>query len=387
MANRNSEPRVLIVLDGSMGWSRGVLRGFFDAGRRQHWRLLHHHPGNIEWMADVWQPAVVVLQASVHAGARKLRCSAVISVNDDSRDRRAFASVCLDEEAIGKLAAEHLLAKGLTQLTTFRFNDGRFAAARERAFEQTVKARGARYVPGWWVDGADPPRSHEDPAALASWVAGLPRPVGVFACADSWARIVAQYAEVSGVRIPEDMALVGVDNDRMVCEIASPTLSSVAIPWRTVGEQAAAFVQRALSGTNVVGERVIVPPVDVIARRSTDVSAIDDPIVARAVAWVTSNSSRRLTLDAVAHASACSRQRLERRFRRAIGRSVMQEVQRARAEAAKRLLSTTNSALLLVAKQCGFADAASFSVAFRRETGMAPGAYRRQFQGLDLTED
>ena len=100
-------------------------------------------------------------------------------------------------------------------------NDGRLASARERAFKQTVKARGARYVPGWWVDGADPPRLHENPAALASWVGGLPRPIGVFACADSWARIVAPYAEVVGVRIPEDVALLGVDNDTIVCE-----------PWR-----------------------------------------------------------------------------------------------------------------------------------------------------------
>jgi len=387
MAKRNPEPRVLIVLDGSMGWSRGVLRGFFEAGRRQQWKLLHHHPGNIQWMVDVWKPAVVVLQASSESGAGQLDCSAVISVNDDSRDRRGFASVCLDEAAIGRLAAEHLVAKGMTQLTTFRFNDGQFAAVRERAFTQTARARGARCVPGWWVDGAVPPRSHEDPAALAAWVAGLPRPIGVFACTDSWARIVAQYAEVSGVRIPEDMALVGVDNDKMVCELASPALSSVAVPWRMVGERAAQFVERALAGVHVAGESVTVPPVDVIARRSTDVAAIDDPLVARAVAWVTSNSSRRVTLDAVARASACSRQRLEQRFRKAIGRSVMQEVRRVRVETAKRLLSTTNSGLLLVARQCGFADAASFSVAFRRETGMPPGAYRRQFHGLDSAED
>jgi LacI family transcriptional regulator len=176
------------------------------------------------------------------------------------------------------------------------------------------------------------------------------------------------------------MALVGVDNDTMVCELASPPLTSVAVPWRTVGELAAVFVERALSGTNVLGERVTVTPVDVIARRSTDVAAIEDPIGAHAVAWITSNSPRRLTLDAVARASACSRQRLEQRFRTAIGRSVMQEVRRARVEAAKRLLSTTNSALPLVAKPCGFADAASLSVAFRRETGMPPGAYRRKFR-------
>jgi LacI family transcriptional regulator len=208
----------------------------------------------------------------------------------------------------------------------------------------------------------------------------------MFACADSWAAIIAQYAEVAGVRIPEDLALVGVDNDIIACELALPPLSSVAIPWRSVGAHAAALVERALSGSKVTGERIIVPPADVVARRSTDVRAVQDEVVVRAISWIAENASRRLTLEAVARASGCSRQRLELRFRAAIGRTVMQEVRRARIEMAKRLLAATRVTLAEVAERCGFADAASLSVGFRRETGIPPGEYRRRHSGLDSNE-
>jgi LacI family transcriptional regulator len=336
---------------------------------------------DLRWLARVWKPTVVVLQWSLYRDVTDaLESSTVIAVNEDSSSH-GIASVCVDEAAIGKLAAEHLVAKGLRDLTIFRFNDGGFAVARERAFAAAARAHGARIVPGWWVDGAEPSRMYEDPAAIIAWLEQLPRPCGIFACTDSWARVVARYAQVAGVRIPEDLALVGVDNDTMDCELASPPLSSVCVPWRTVGEEAARLVGRALAGAPVARERVVVPPADVIPRRSTDVAVVNDPIVARTMSWIGEHLGRRLTLNVIARAAMCSRQRLEQRFQAAIGRTVMQEVRRARVDSARPLLSTTELPLPRIAEQCGFTSAALFSVAFRRETGIPPGAYRRRFRG------
>jgi LacI family transcriptional regulator len=189
------------------------------------------------------------------------------------------------------------------------------------------------------------------------------------------------------VRIPEDVALVGVDNDTMECELVAPPLTSVAVPWRTVGQQAAHLVQRALAGETIAGERIVIPPVDVIARRSSDVLAIDDPLVVSAVTWICEHADRRLTVPSVARAVSVTRQRLERRFRAVLGRTVMQEVRRAHIELAKRLLSTTRLDLSRIARQSGFTSAALLSVAFRNETGVPPGAFRRRFQGLYLDGD
>lgn len=372
---------MLVVLDVSMGWSRGILRGFVEAARRHPWRVLHYQWGSLEWLIQVWKPAAVVLQGSLYPSIRELKGPIVVSVNDDGHDSRRVASVCLDEEAIGTLAATHLLGKGLTQLTTFRFNSERFALARERAFKKVARAQGVHLAPPWWKDGASPPSSAEDPVALTSWVKGLPRQTGVFSCTDSWATVVARYAELAGVRVPEDLAIVGADNDTFECELALPPLSSVAIPWRKVGEYAAELVELALSGREITGERIIVPPTDVIARRSSEVTAVEDQTVIFALGWIAKNASRKLSLDSVARASGCSRQRLEVRFRAATGRTVMQEVRRARVEMARSLLVSSTAPLAEIAKRSGFADAASLSVGFRREKGVSPGEYRRRLEG------
>jgi LacI family transcriptional regulator len=381
-------PRVLIVLDTFAAWSRGVLRGFTAVANEHRWTLLHYHPTvDLDWLVREWSPAAAVIgPASSGRWPTRLASCPLVSVNAD-RSAEGMASVCLDEGQIAELALAHLLAKGLKHLTTFRFDDASFAVARERCFCQRGEDAGAKLPPAWWVDGADPPRSREDPAAIASWLRGLPRPCGVFAVCDPWARVVARYAQISGLRVPEDLAIVGVDNDTIECEITAPPLSSVAVPWRRLGETAAQLVRSALAGQSIAGERVVIPGADVVARRSTDVLAVDDPIVAAAVSWIHANADRRLTVPVITRAVSTTRQRLERRFRAVLGRTIIQEVRRAHVEVAKRLLSTTDLNLFEVARRSGFTNSSLLSVAFQREVGTSPGAYRRRAAGLDFDDD
>src|SRR5262249_23447007 len=158
--------------------------------------------------------------------------------------------------------------------------------------------------------GAEPSRRYEVPAAMVAWLRSLPRPCGVFACCDSWARIVARLAQVAGLRVPEDVAIVGADNDSVECELSTPPLSSVTIPWRRVGEEAAGLVRRALAGAAIGGRRIVVAPGHVVVRRSTDVLAIQDRIAAAAVAWIRDHAQGRVSVPAVARAAGVSRQRL-----------------------------------------------------------------------------
>jgi LacI family transcriptional regulator len=158
----------------------------------------------------------------------------------------------------------------------------------------------------------------------------------------------------------------------------SPALSSVMIPWREVGARAAKLVQRALSGQSISGERVVIAPLQVIARRSSDVLAIDDELVAEAVQWIQANADQRLTVPMVARAIGGGRQRIERRFRRVLDRTVAEEIRRAHVELARTLLESTQAPLPEVAKRSGFTNAALLSVAFQREIGMPPGIFRRR---------
>jgi LacI family transcriptional regulator len=234
-----------------------------------------------------------------------------------------------------------------------------------------------RLEPASWAAADGEARPDDQASVLSVWLLGLRKPCGVFACRDSWAHIVARHARLVGLRVPEDIAIVGVDNDPVECEITAPPLSSVAVPWRSVGEQAAKVVLHGLKGKPIAGRRLLIDPIEVVSRRSSDTFAVDDPLVAAAVTWIHGHMQHRLTVPGVATAVGTTRQRLERRFRRALGRTVMQEARRARVEAARQLLSTTEFSLHQVARLSGFTSAALLSVAFRTETGVPPGAYRR----------
>jgi LacI family transcriptional regulator len=362
-------------------WSRGILRGFMASARERDWTLLHYHPSaNLSWLAGKWAPAATVIGPEVSSEARSaLAPATLVSVTVDL-SAHGIASVCPDEAEVAKLALQHLIATGVPHVSTFRFDESPFAVARERAFLERAELSGVSTAPGWGSGDAVPTERQEDPAAMVAWLRGLPKPCGIFTCTDGWGRTVARYAHVAGLRVPEELALVGADDDVLECELISPPLSSVMIPWHELGRHAAALVRLALSGQSIAGSRAVVSPVGVVGRRSSEVLAIDDALVAQAVRWIRANADRRLTVTMVARAVGGGRQRLERRFRAVLDRTVQEEIRRAHVEAAKRLLTTTAAGLGEIAKQAGFTNAALLNTAFRRELGTTPGTYRRRVQ-------
>jgi LacI family transcriptional regulator len=387
-----SSPRVLVVLDTAAAWSRGVLRGFMAVAHERGWTLLHYSPlVDLKWVADEWAPDVAVIGPGVNtASLAGFAATSLVSVAVD-RSAERIESVCLDEERIGALALQHLLSTGLRHVSTCRYNSAPFAVARERSFVEAARAAGVDVAVGWgsadalalnWAEDPSVPRimpmESLRPLAMLEWLRALPKPCGIFTCTDGWARPVVRCTRVAGLRVPEDIALVGADNDALECELMAPPLSSVIIRWQEVGRSAAQLVQLALSRGSTTGKRVVIAPLAVQVRRSSNVLAIEDELVAQAVRWIRSNVDQRLTVTKVARAVCSARQRLERRFRRVLDRTIKEEIQRARVEAARDLLHTSSAGLAEIAKRSGFTTAALLSVAFRREIGMPPGVYRRR---------
>ena len=384
-ASNRGAPRVLLVLDSGGAWSRGILRGFARVAHEQGWAVLHYPPSvNLERLAAELPPSAAVIGPGFSGPwPEGLRGCVSVAINTD-RASEGIASVLPDQARIAELAAEHLLARGFRNLTTVRFDS--WGALREARFREAAAACGAQLEPGWWSEG-QPPSRDEQPAAIMAWLARLRKPCGIFALCDVWARMVAHYAQAAQLRIPEDVALVGVDNDAFECELAVPPLSSVAVPWQAFGESAAQLVQLGLRGTPIAGRRVLVKPLDVVVRRSSDAFAVEDSLVSAGVTWIHQHVEGRLTVPMIANAIRVSRQRLERHFRRHLGRTVVEEIRRTRVEVARRLLSTTELALPEIAKRCGFTNAALLSVAFRREVGVPPGAFRRRARGAGDAQD
>jgi LacI family transcriptional regulator len=367
--------RVLLVLHTDSAWSRGVLRGFMRQAHPHGWEVLHYHPhSELPWLLEEHTPDVVVVGATGAAWPKELKERAAIVVNED-RSAEGIASVCLDEQRISTLAFEHLAARGLRHVTSFRFGEWQFGRVRDGAFRDAAARAGAVVVPGW-VGGPD------DRSSIEQWLRKLPKPCGVYVCCDRWGRVVTQYARSSGQRIPEDLCLVGVDNDTLECELIVPPLSSVAVPWQLMGESVAELVHRSTMGNSIAGQRIVVAPVGVVARRSSDVLAIGDAEVRRAVWWIREHADRRMSVPTVVAAIGSARQRLERLFRAHLGRTIMQEIRRAHVEAAKQLLATTDLPLPEVAHRSGFTTSALLNQAFHREVGLPPGEYRRRTRGV-----
>jgi LacI family transcriptional regulator len=371
-------PRVLALLNMGTAWSRGVLRGFMDTAHERHWTVLHYPPPvDVAGLVQRFSPAVALIGPD--SGRASLLREAGVPIVSVALDLSAdgIASVCPDEERIGVLALEHLLATGLRQVSTFRLDGSQFGIARERAFVAAALRAGAKVAIGWGSDAA-PPLWRGEAEAMVAWLQALPKPCGLFACADHWARIVARYIRLAGLRVPEDIALVGVDNDVVECELLAPPLSSVMVPWYQLGSSAATLVERLLEGQALAGRRLLTEPLAVVARRSSEVLAIEDVLVAKAVRWIHQHADQHLNVPMVARAVGGGRKRLERRFRRVLDRTVQEEIRRARVELAMGLLRTTPLGVAEIAKRSGFSNAALLSVAFKRELGMPPGAYRRR---------
>ena len=382
-----TDTRVLVMLEPTAGWARSLLRGMNEIALERGWTLLLYSPlRDVAWLLREWSPSAVIVGPHHRLPLpAELSGRLVVGANTDVSSE-LLSCVGVDHRAVADLAANHLLSKGLEHFATFSFEEEGWAMKRVEGFRQRIAEQGGRCHADGWLDAAasqSPPRVETE--IIPAWLRALPKPCGVFACCDTWARVVACYCRATGLRIPEDIALVGVDDDLVECELTAPALSSVAIPWREMGRAVALLVRQGLEGVLPL-EPSLVRPTHVVERRSSDIFAVNEPLVAAAVAWIHLHSDDQVRVDDVVRAVKTYRQRLEKRFRAVLGRSVMDEVRRSRIERAKRLLAMTDLSLPEVALRSGYTSASLLSVAFRRETRTTPGAFRRRARWREPVE-
>ncbi|HEY1110892.1 MAG TPA: substrate-binding domain-containing protein, partial [Opitutaceae bacterium] len=218
-------------------------------------------------------------------------------------------------------------------------------------------------------------RPEAEGRALAAWLEALPRPVGVFACYDGRAQQVLEVCQLRGWAVPDEIAVLGVDNDDVVCELCSPPLSSVQLNARRTGYEAAAMLAQRMGGERASGTRYVLP-VRVVERQSTDVVSVADARLAQALRFIREQVLTGIDVNDVLRAVPMSRTLLERKFKTVLGHSPHREIVRQRIEQVKRLLVDTDISIAAVADLAGFHDASYLSVAFRREVKESPYAYR-----------
>jgi LacI family transcriptional regulator len=290
--------------------------------------------------------------------------------------------VMVDQAAIGRLAADHLITRGFRRFAFYGLRAAAYSADRERAFAEHLTGRGFqlhRYHSSGTPDRRQPWRETE---SLRRWLEGLSPPVGLFAANDHRARMAADACTLAGRRVPEDVGVIGVDNDEIACEFGDPTLTSIACDWRAVGFEAARLLDQAMQGQRLGHVDRLIAPIGVVSRESTDVMVTDHPAVARAVAFARDRLGEQIGVKALVSAAGVSRRHLELAFGRSLGCSPAEFLARLRAEQAKELLTRGDHSLTAVAGACGFTDLRHFRRVFERVVKLTPREYLKAAAAL-----
>lgn len=384
-------PQVALVLKTSTQYGRGLLRGIIRYSRLHGFWSLHVAPGHLKQilpMAGAWRVDGLIVRSIPPATERILRSSGVpfvacdLSESSSQKEKDSCGDIRTPGESIARMAATHLADRGLRQFAFCGFSQCKWSASREKAFVGFLKGRGfscsLHHVDsaGWlqrthWIETVE----HEQPL-MTCWLRALPKPVGVMACNDVCGVEVLQACTTAGLRVPDDVAVVGVDNDEMMCPLSTPPLSSVALDLEKAGYEAARILDCLMCHRRSRDHIVYVEPTHVAARRSSDFIAQEDPVLATALQMIRDHAQFGIGVPEVVETVGVPRRTLERRFARAVGRSILGEIARNRIENAKRLLLETDLPCRNVGTVAGFGSLKSFTRAFRLAVRCTPGRFR-----------
>ena len=393
-------PLVAVILDAARPYDRRIIAGVAQFARERTQWSLYVEEDPLQKLPDLsrWHGQGIIANFDDRRVATAIRGLdvPVVGVGGGYGWYEASSGIpyiYTDNACIGRLGAEHLLACGFETLAfcgyprtaTSGWSEERaaaFAEACDRAGRPCHTFSGRHGNARRWADLQ---------GELTRWLAQLPQPLGLMACNDVRARHVLEACRTLGLRVPHDVAVLGVDNDEMICELTEPTLSSIDQAARRIGYEAAALLDRlmhappAASGQRRGGrprraptapERIVVPPIGVVARASTDTLATSDPAVFETLHAIRRTPGRKPAVEALAAAVGLSRASLESRFKTAIGRSLHQEYIRLRLAATRRLITNSELPLKTVAARTGFPSVQYMTTFLRRHTGLTPARMR-----------
>ncbi|HBT77368.1 MAG TPA: XylR family transcriptional regulator [Planctomycetaceae bacterium] len=383
------QPKVALLIETARSYGRGLLRGIAKYSRLHGPWQFHLTPGDFEQMVPKmrdWGGTGIIARVLNEKMAEAIMQTGVPAVFLDfpplmmkksNGNRRRYIEMSSDSEGAARMAAFHLRDKQLVHFAFAGYPSQIWSEKREKAFVQAVREAGHSvhvYKPPL-RSGRLTSWEKEEPA-LAAWLSSLPTPLGLMACNDQRGREVLDVCEAVGIRVPEKIAVVGVDNDDILCDLSSPPLSSIALNTEKGGYVAAGVLHDMMRGRRIAVENILVEPLAVVERRSTNIVAVNDDDIAATLRFIHLQPPGCISIDAVVREVAISRRALEIKFRKVLGKSILDEIRRVRIEHSKRLLRETTLAIPRIAMDVGFRTPSYFTQVFKTETGMTPAKYR-----------
>ena len=380
-------PQIALLVDTATDWGRRMIRGVGRYAQEQGgWDIwpeqrCQYAPGRLP---PGWIGEGAIAQVADRTMGRYLAGvpHVVVNVSAACIPGLEFPTVTADLRAAARLAAGHLLDQGFRNFGYFAplglsYVDIHYHSFVEHLAEACLTcdlfpaSRGKGGRPAW----------NRQQANLRRWLRNLPKPAAVVTWTSDRGREVLYACRAEGLLVPEQVAVMGGDEDSLLCETCNPPLSGVALTSERIGYEAAALLDRLLRGEPLPTEPILIAPTRVVVRQSTDTLAITEPDLARAIAFIRMHAATPIRVSDVLREIAVSRTWLERTFQQALGRSPAEEIRRVRLERAKQLLADTDLPVPQVAAASGFTSREYLACAFQRATGLTPREFRQRARG------
>ncbi|HEV2453997.1 MAG TPA: DNA-binding transcriptional regulator [Verrucomicrobiae bacterium] len=380
-------PRIAVLVDTSTNWGRRVVTGINNYSRKHGlWQLFVEARGLEEHIKvpPGWRGDGIIARVGSALMAKELRAHhlPVVNVSGIHLPGVDFLRVTTDTEKTAELAVQHFLNRGFRNFAYFSLLGLSYVAESQYAFVTKVRDAGCECaVQGVGVHKGAEPDWNLDILKLARWLKDLPKPVGILTWNADSGRQIIYACERAGLHVPEEVALLSGSDDDLLCEVSHIPISAILVAGEQIGYQAAELLDRLLRGRTVPKEPVIIPPLGIVTRQSTETLAIRDRALGAAVSFIRMNAAKLIQVNEVARHAGISRRVLERRFAQTLHRTVAEEIRRVHLERAKALLVETDMPIPEVAEASGFGSPEYLAYVFNKELGQTPLRYRKKIRG------
>jgi LacI family transcriptional regulator len=375
--------KIVLLIETSREFGRQLLIGIASYSRiNGPWSFYKEQTGLMSSIPRLtsWKPDGIIMRNSmIKKELLKLKIPTILALHDSSCPKN-LPVIKTDSRAIAKMASEHFVEKGFKNFAFCGFDNYEWSNERKIFFKKFNDEAGYKThiynLPkklkkhDWEIE-----QNH-----VIEWIKSLPKPVAIMACNDDRGQHILEVCKLIGLKVPEDVSVIGVDNDPMICEIGDPPLTSIALNVESAGYQSAQLLDELLSGTKMKGQQITVSPTHIVQRQSSDIFAVDDLEIANAIKFIRTNAKNKILVDDVVKITCLSRRTLEQRFRELFHRSVYDEIRGVRVELISKLLIDTDLPISQITSLFAFTDAEHISRYFKKVKRISLNEFRKLHQ-------
>jgi len=372
--------RIILLLETSRAFGRQLIIGIARYSRLHGPWTFYKEPidlkSSIPHLTN-WKPDGIIMRDSlITKELLKLKIPTILAIHDSSYPKN-LPVIKTDSISIARMASKHLIEKGFRNFAFCGFDNYDWSKNRQLYFNRFNKRSGFKTYNYILPRNIKKNNWDDEQQHICKWLKDLPKPIGIFACNDDRGQHILEVCKLINLKVPEDVAVIGVDNDPMICDIGDPPLTSIALNVESAGYEAAKLLDQLIDKNKVGIRKITVTPSHIVQRQSTDILAVNDVDVAMAIRYIKNNAKNKILIKDVVEATHLSRRTLERRFRKTIHRSIYNEIQQVRVELISKLLIETKLPISQITSLFNFTDIEHISRYFKKGRGIGLREFRK----------